>query len=196
MTAVQKAVLDGKRSLVKVPLNKDNSFPHRIDGYFGAAKVPPTPLNTDPLCMFPGLEHCALPGICCRFSFRSKTALHLVHVRSFGTLRADQHPARDVLTPPADRQVMLRPAAEGTGVIAGGAVRVVLELAGVKNAFGKQLGSDSPLNNARATLTAISGMRTFKEVSADRGISVQELMGLNQEKKGAAQASMSSGSEP
>jgi len=87
-------------------------------------------------------------------------------------------------------QVMLRPAAEGTGVIAGGAVRVVLELAGVKNAFGKQLGSDSPLNNARATLTAISGMRTFKEVSADRGISVQELMGLNQEKKGAPQASV------
>ena len=39
MTAVQKAVLDGKRSLVKVPLNKDNSFPHRIDGYFGASKV-------------------------------------------------------------------------------------------------------------------------------------------------------------
>ena len=39
VTAVQKAVLDGKRSLVKVPLNKDNSFPHRIDGYFGAAKV-------------------------------------------------------------------------------------------------------------------------------------------------------------
>ena len=85
---------------------------------------------------------------------------------------------------------MLRPAAEGTGVIAGGAVRVVLELAGVKNAFGKQLGSDSPLNNARATLTAISGMRTFKEVSADRGISVQELMGLKQEKKGASSASI------
>ena len=84
-------------------------------------------------------------------------------------------------------QVMLRPAAEGTGVIAGGAVRVVLELAGVKNAFGKQLGSDSPLNNARATLTAISGMRTFKEVSSDRGISVQELMGLQKEKKGALQ---------
>ena len=72
-------------------------------------------------------------------------------------------------------------------MIAGGAVRVVLELAGVKNAFGKQLGSDSPLNNARATLTAISGMRTFKEVSADRGISVQELMGLQKEKKGALQ---------
>ena len=40
VTAVQKAVLDGKRSLVKVPLNKDNSFPHRIDGYFGAEALP------------------------------------------------------------------------------------------------------------------------------------------------------------
>ena len=99
----------------------------------------------------------------------------------------------DCLTTVPVPQVMLRPAAEGTGVIAGGAVRVVLELAGVKNAFGKQLGSDSPLNNARATLTAISGMRTFKEVSADRGISVQELMGLNQEKKGAPQASVFAG---
>ena len=46
VTAVQKAVLDGKRSLVKVPLNKDNSFPHRIDGYFGASKVRDGALQT------------------------------------------------------------------------------------------------------------------------------------------------------
>lgn len=59
---------------------------------------------------------------------------------------------------------MLRPAAEGTGVIAGGAVRVVLELAGVKNAFGKQLGTSNPLNNARATLEGIKTMRTFQQV--------------------------------
>jgi small subunit ribosomal protein S5 len=61
-------------------------------------------------------------------------------------------------------QVMLRPAAEGTGVIAGGAVRVVLELAGVKNGFGKQLGSGNPLNNARATIEGLQSMRTFQEV--------------------------------
>jgi len=83
-------------------------------------------------------------------------------------------------------QVMLRPASEGTGVIAGGAVRVVLELAGVKNGFGKQLGSNSPLNNARATLVGIASMKTFKMVSKDRGISVAELMGLDQKKKKGA----------
>lgn len=82
-------------------------------------------------------------------------------------------------------KVMLRPASEGTGVIAGGAVRVVLELAGVKNGFGKQLGSNSPLNNARATLVGIASMKTFKMVSKDRGISVAELMGLDQKKKKA-----------
>lgn len=71
--------------------------------------------------------------------------------------------------------VMLRPAAEGTGVIAGGAVRVVLELAGVQNCFGKQLGSPNPLNNARATIIALQNVRTFKEVAADRGITVEQM---------------------
>jgi hypothetical protein len=61
---------------------------------------------------------------------------------------------------------MLRPAADGTGVIAGGAVRVVLELAGVKNAFGKQLGTSNPLNNARAAIEGIKAMRTFQQASA------------------------------
>lgn len=73
-------------------------------------------------------------------------------------------------------KVMLRPAADGTGVIAGGSVRVVLELAGLKNCFGKQLGSPNPLNNARATLDGLTSLRTFSEVSEDRGIPVSELM--------------------
>ena len=73
-------------------------------------------------------------------------------------------------------KVMLRPASDGTGVIAGGAVRVVLELAGLKNIFGKQLGSPIPLNNARATLDGFSNLRTFKQVSEERGIPVSELM--------------------
>ncbi|GAB2298667.1 ribosomal protein S5 [Dionaea muscipula] len=72
-------------------------------------------------------------------------------------------------------RVMLRPAAAGTGVIAGGAVRVVLELAGVENALGKQLGSDNPLNNARAAVAAISKMRQFREVALERGIPMEEL---------------------
>lgn len=71
--------------------------------------------------------------------------------------------------------VMVRPASPGTGVIAGGAVRTVLELAGVQNILAKQLGSSSPLNNARATVDALSSLRTFSEVSKERGIPVDQL---------------------
>lgn len=72
-------------------------------------------------------------------------------------------------------QVLMRPAAPGTGVIAGGAVRTVLELAGVKNILAKQLGSNNPLNNARAATNALASLRTFAEVAEDRGISVEKL---------------------
>ena len=72
-------------------------------------------------------------------------------------------------------KVMLRPASPGTGVIAGGAVRIVLEMAGVENALGKQLGSNNALNNARATVTAILKMRQFREVALERGIPMEEL---------------------
>lgn len=70
---------------------------------------------------------------------------------------------------------MLRPAAPGSGVIAGGSVRAVLELAGVQNALGKQLGSDNALNNARATVVAFKQMRQFSEIAALRGIPMEEL---------------------
>ncbi|GFQ07646.1 30S ribosomal protein s5 chloroplastic [Phtheirospermum japonicum] len=72
-------------------------------------------------------------------------------------------------------RVMLRPASPGTGVIAGGAVRIVLEMAGVENALGKQLGSNNALNNARATVVAVQKMRQFSEVAEERGIPMQEL---------------------
>ncbi|EFH54852.1 hypothetical protein ARALYDRAFT_343774 [Arabidopsis lyrata subsp. lyrata] len=68
-------------------------------------------------------------------------------------------------------KVMLRPASPGTGLIAGGAVRIVLEMAGVENALGKQLGS----NNARATLAAVQQMRQFRDVAQERGIPMEEL---------------------
>ncbi|KAL8130355.1 hypothetical protein V2J09_019510 [Rumex salicifolius] len=71
--------------------------------------------------------------------------------------------------------VMLRPASPGTGVIAGGAVRIVLEMAGVENALGKQLGSNNALNNARATVCAVQKMRQFSEVARERGIPMEEL---------------------
>jgi small subunit ribosomal protein S5 len=74
-------------------------------------------------------------------------------------------------------KVMLRPAAPGTGVIAGGAVRTVLELAGVKNVLAKQLGSDNPLNNARAAVNALDLLRTFAEVAEERGLSLEQVYG-------------------
>ncbi|RAM50703.1 30S ribosomal protein S5 [Mastigocladus laminosus UU774] len=72
-------------------------------------------------------------------------------------------------------KVMMRPAAPGTGVIAGGAVRTVLELAGVRNVLAKQLGSNNPLNNARAAVNALTALRTFSEVAEDRGIPLENL---------------------
>lgn len=72
-------------------------------------------------------------------------------------------------------KVMMRPAAPGTGVIAGGAVRTVLELAGVRNVLAKQLGSGNPLNNARAATNALATLRTFSEVAEERGVPVESL---------------------
>ena len=72
-------------------------------------------------------------------------------------------------------KVFMRPAAPGTGVIAGGAVRTVLELAGVKNILAKQLGSNNPLNNARAAINALESLRTFSEVAQERGLSLEHI---------------------
>lgn len=74
-------------------------------------------------------------------------------------------------------KVMMRPAGPGTGVIAGGAVRTVLELAGVKNILAKQLGSGNQLNNARAAATALKNLRTFEDVAQERGVDLQHLYG-------------------
>ena len=72
--------------------------------------------------------------------------------------------------------VVLKPASKGTGIIAGGSVRAVLELAGIENILSKSLGSDSPLNSARATLEALRSLKTFKEVAAKRGLTVSEIL--------------------
>ena len=72
-------------------------------------------------------------------------------------------------------KVLLRPAAPGTGLIAGGGVRAVLEMAGVKDVLTKQMGSSNPHNVVKATLAALLSMRDAKMVAAERGISVQEL---------------------
>jgi small subunit ribosomal protein S5 len=102
--AVKKAVSDGQKHLVNVPLTKDNSIPHIITGRAGAANV------------------------------------------------------------------IIRPSAPGSGVIAGGSIRTLLELAGVKNVLAKQLGSGNPLNNARATANGLMQLKTFKESLKDRGL--------------------------
>lgn len=109
ITAIQKAVADGRKNLINVPVFK-TTIPHPITGRSGAGSV------------------------------------------------------------------MLRPASQGTGVIAGGAVRAVLELAGIENILSKSLGSKSPLNAANATINALKSLRNFKEVADKRGISLNEML--------------------
>ena len=74
--------------------------------------------------------------------------------------------------------VFIRPASEGTGVIAGGAARAVLELAGIEDVLSKSLGSNSPLNVASATIEGLQELRTFQEIAESRNISVKEMLCL------------------
>lgn len=107
--AIQKAVADGRKNLINVPIFK-TTIPHPITGRSGAGSV------------------------------------------------------------------MLRPASQGTGVIAGGAVRAVLELAGIENILSKSLGSKSPLNAANATLEALKSLKTFDVVAKRRGLSLKNML--------------------
>ncbi len=72
-------------------------------------------------------------------------------------------------------QVMLRPAAPGTGVVAGGAVRILLEYAGVKDVLAKSLGAANPVNNAWATMEAFKQLRNIEDVARLRGKTVEEI---------------------
>ena len=107
--AIQKAIADGRKNLITVPIFK-TTIPHPIIGRSGAGEV------------------------------------------------------------------MLRPASEGTGIIAGGAVRSVLELAGIGNILSKSLGSKSPLNAANATLDALKKLTPFTDVAKRRGLSMAEFL--------------------
>ena len=71
--------------------------------------------------------------------------------------------------------VYLQPASEGTGIIAGGAMRAVLELAGVQNVLAKCYGSTNPVNVVRATINALSAMESPETVAARRGKKVEEI---------------------
>jgi small subunit ribosomal protein S5 len=106
--AIQKAIIEGRKSLITVPIFK-KTIPHPIQAKAGAGKI------------------------------------------------------------------LIRPAAEGTGIIAGGSARSVLELSGIENILCKSLGSDSPLNIARATIKALSELRMFKDVAKARGLTLEQM---------------------
>lgn len=86
---------------------------------------------------------------------KNKTITHLT-IGNFGSAKA-----------------FLKPASEGTGVIAGSSIRIVLELVGVKNILSKQLGSKSLLNNAQATICALKSLKNPADVARDRSISLE-----------------------
>ncbi len=73
-------------------------------------------------------------------------------------------------------RVIMRPASEGTGIIAGGAVRAIFELAGINDVLSKSLGTSTPINMVRATFKGLESLRTAEQVAKLRGLKVEDVL--------------------
>ena len=91
--------------------------------------------------------------------------------------------------------VVLRPASPGTGVIAGGGVRAVLELGGVRDVLTKSIGTQNPINLVKATMDGLTGLRRPEDVAKLRGLSIKQVLGLDLQEAAAKQAAADASDE-